>query len=1108
MLQLSLPCPFNHLTDRSSLVGHRPGSVNPTRLPLARPLLFSHPRPPLPHPVIKSESPPSVPISSIGQPYSHYSDSLFRFGTKEQSAPLPPFSFISRPRSSSSFSPHCAMSHLNAYSSAVSGSQSHFAVPPADDPGVLTPTDEYDDDEAGDFPSASGSSSKMDKSVRRRSSKACDQCRKSKCKCERTSPNEPCKACIMLGTHCTFLGPSRKRGPPKGYIDAIEARLHQTEALVGIMLAANDSRARSLLDDISQDPLAFEIIERVDNSPYGMRGRARAAEASSASSKARPHPAGVKTKSDSPNSSFHATHPSTEWQDRLIQHLNSLAVARGQDPQSPSCISPQPSSSGRPILSLSTGHRRSPNSSEPPRSRQRCTSSRSPSGSFHSLRSSPAGAGTSSAIVGGDPVDEHEKICNTEENALVSEIGQLSLNEEREVRFHGQASGLHLLDVKDRSDGRNEGGIWRFPKARVWPPLPVSESEEPQSHGEEVVTLPDAATQEQLLGIYFAYVHPALPILHKKSFLEELIAIRQCGNSLNAPSPSQFGRRRLHISPLLLLAIFSVAARYTSTRDSDKPPSESAMWTAGDVYLGKAKRLLDSSYSSSRPATCQALLLMGYREIGIGAMAQAWLYIGMAIRMAQDLGLHKNADQWTHGGASLFTPVELQERRRIWYACVIMDKYVSTYVGRPLSILERDFDTELPSIDESEEMEEWQPAKCDHETYNYPPFPIHTLSCFKASAALSIILGEVVQLIYAVRPCPGRHSESIRLGALLDKWLLDLPEHLRFDPSNWKKPHPPSPFVMTLHMQYWCVVLLLHRPFTRYAHEMRTKGVDRQESSDPELRVISQKNYDLCVQAANRITSIGMAFEEHLTVRRAPVFFSFYVFSASIMHVCTLNAYPDDPQARNGLKTCMDVLHRMSIAWPSAGRAWELLYGCKANARNSVCSFSATDVVRTQKRTADHFLDDNASLYQVELPSMAQGERSEVIHGQPQPDQESTLGSSQNFYSFSDRWPGEGCPDDFAGSLSTSVLPQQYSTGFFDRTVVRGSNTSSPAEVGLSSQQESSVSRRGYPRYWSDFSALSQLGVAPFVNPLEHESQQHQQTHPQSYPISGQYTLW
>ena len=51
---------------------------------------------------------------------------------------------------------------------------------------------------------------------------------------------------------CTFLGPSRKRGPPKGYIDAIEARLHQTEALIGILLASKDSRAKTLLEDLSQ----------------------------------------------------------------------------------------------------------------------------------------------------------------------------------------------------------------------------------------------------------------------------------------------------------------------------------------------------------------------------------------------------------------------------------------------------------------------------------------------------------------------------------------------------------------------------------------------------------------------------------------------------------------------------------------------------------------------------------------------------------------------------------------------------------------------------------------------------------------------------------------
>lgn len=63
-----------------------------------------------------------------------------------------------------------------------------------------------------------------------------------------------------------------------------------------------------------------------------------------------------------------------------------------------------------------------------------------------------------------------------------------------------------------------------FPKARVWPPLPQSEYN-PHLRNEESISLPDSATQEKLLKIYFTYVHPALPLLHKQRFLEEI----RCG---------------------------------------------------------------------------------------------------------------------------------------------------------------------------------------------------------------------------------------------------------------------------------------------------------------------------------------------------------------------------------------------------------------------------------------------------------------------------------------------------------------------------------------------------------------------------------------------------
>ena len=262
----------------------------------------------------------------------------------------------------------------------------------------------------------------------------------------------------------------------------------------------------------------------------------------------------------------------------------------------------------------------------------------------------------------------------------------------------------------------------------------------------------------------------------------------------DAPRPETTGQ---DVSTILLLSMFSIAARYaplahgtpspfgiaaevqaesssSQVKDSSAAakkadeikksptsmevdldsmlpqPQSGHMWTAGDGFLERAKDLLDRAYSSSRPSTCQALLLMAYREIGIGAMSHSWLYAGMAVRMAQDLGMHRSSETWTCGNNEpIFTPVQQQIRKRIWYSCVIMDKYVSTYIGRPLSIFEADYDTRLPSDEESEEMELWAPHPSlpnsllgddlDFSAYpvpHYEPAPGRVLSCFNESARL------------------------------------------------------------------------------------------------------------------------------------------------------------------------------------------------------------------------------------------------------------------------------------------------------------------------------------------------------------------------------------
>ncbi|VDB85141.1 unnamed protein product [Peniophora sp. CBMAI 1063] len=973
--------------------------------------------------------------------------------------------------------------------------------------------DDYDDgDELGELMSVGASNGSGDsRVVRRRSSKACDQCRKSKCKCERSAPGEPCKACIMLGTPCTSLGPSRKRGPPKGYIDAIEARLHQTEALVGILLAVDDMRAKSLLDDLAEDPLAKEIIRRVDASAYGVRGRARANEGVG-----KPE---AKTKAmleqDADLPAGHPSHPSNEWQDAMTIKLNSLAKSRGQTvtENEPDGARERVAKQLPVVVSVTQ-----PTPSEQPRRRRRI-GSRSRTRSRSDSRSPPT-------------PDE----STDEDGALAAEVGQLSLNEESELRFHGKASGLHLLGVKDRSDGRNEGGIWRFPKSGVWPPLPNGLA--PVEREEALpISLPDAQSQEGLLELYFTYVHPSLPVLHKQAFLDDF-RLGQVGtppvmSSSSPPAPGSspgsstgnVGKRRTFVSRLLLLVIFSIGARFQSHHApgaAQHAPGPGALWPAGEEYFEAAKTLLarGATYVSPRVSTCQALLLMAYREIGIGAMAHAWLYLGMAIRMAHDLGMHKAAERWSRKDAGLFTPTELEERRRIWSACVIMDKYVSAYIGRPVYIHERDYDAEPPSAQEPEEMEEWRskPSTAlvfdpdDHEGHPIPTYavPGRVLSCYSAARALANITGRVIHQLYSIRTGPGRVAESARIEEALDKWFMDLPAHLRIDATAAATASTlPPPQILSLHLSYWVTVILLHRPFMGTNDHKAGSGKNDDKENGHVPKAHSQRNYDLCVRAANHIASIITGWRTHFCIRRAPVWLCYNVFTAGIMHVNALEAHPDDPQAQRGLITCMDVLMKLDTVWPAAGRAWELLRGSKAGiALHGPIAGSipaAPSNITTQmhrkrlsvKRSADVFVSDESeqpyspsgveprgqsslayghtlSQQNHASPTLPQGPSGGAFFG---PSSLPSAGSSSSYerWSGSDQSSAGPSSNGFVSGLSTSGLPPQYSTGF-------------PPEHRMQPPAPAHRAPPGrYPQFWNEFPPLGpQLQPTSYPPQREH----------------------
>lgn len=172
------------------------------------------------------------------------------------------------------------------------------------------------------------------------------------------------------------IGPSFKRGPPKGYIHAIEQRWHQVECILGSLMAI--PQAQNVVSQLRADSFANSILDRVDSGPYGPRGRALerqgvtsgdfyatimgAPEASRDDRRVRRQSRMTREIVSSENPSVLAT-PTKDWQDQLIRRLSG-----GQIPEYP--ISPIHTSAS-PASPSSSSYRGISEAIEPGRQRRR-----------------------------------------------------------------------------------------------------------------------------------------------------------------------------------------------------------------------------------------------------------------------------------------------------------------------------------------------------------------------------------------------------------------------------------------------------------------------------------------------------------------------------------------------------------------------------------------------------------------------------------------------------------------------------------------------------------------------------------------------------------------
>ncbi|KAJ3297293.1 hypothetical protein HDU79_004175 [Rhizoclosmatium sp. JEL0117] len=220
---------------------------------------------------------------------------------------------------------------------------------------------------------------------------------------------------------------------------------------------------------------------------------------------------------------------------------------------------------------------------------------------------------------------------------------------------------------------------------------------------------------DHLLKNYWEQFHPQFPLLDKQWFDVQLQKLR----TLQFFSVERHWRFMLLLTSLIALMVnFTPSLSdwqtkdHNSMTDTDSSPHtpESARRDDGLNHetilkhlLEKYKKIFFDHYEIADVVMIQSLLFM----VLMGGCARGarftgtWGYMGIAVRMAQELGLHRSIKELGVQHRT-FDRESIAIRNRTWHCCMIMETYTCIWTGRPLAVQESDWDAEYPDGDSPE----------------------------------------------------------------------------------------------------------------------------------------------------------------------------------------------------------------------------------------------------------------------------------------------------------------------------------------------------------------------------------------------------------------------
>ncbi|OAD05310.1 fungal-specific transcription factor [Mucor lusitanicus CBS 277.49] len=277
-------------------------------------------------------------------------------------------------------------------------------------------------------------------------------------------------------------------------------------------------------------------------------------------------------------------------------------------------------------------------------------------------------------------------------------------------------------------------------------------------------------------------------------------------------------------SPQELLLVNSIHAwveKHTSIYHHT-PSSSAVVHAAGEGYFLEAKQLLRRCFTISNATTIHALLNLYMYQLSCERTTLAYLYIGLAIRMAEDLRLHKR-DRNT-----LLVGLKQKEiNKRLWWSVYWLDLCAALESNRPTMVDDKDCDIDYPTRLPDE----------DDETGYRIAFSVASIQLMKIRKAIAKHL-----------PSEGKSGPCLldavaHLESRLEQWLQALPSCFSFSAaSNRRTTAFCDEACLILNIQYHTSWVMLHKLFLK-----------EPDIADSPVALLS---LDVCIRSANLITQL------------------------------------------------------------------------------------------------------------------------------------------------------------------------------------------------------------------------------------------------------------